>query len=465
MGFQSIKLNRIYFYVLFIIVILITIFSIILFQYNKIHNSINAKESILSQYYLPNLAIVSKLKQDLSLIGFKLEHQKPLESSLFSILYNYDQNNTFLNRLNKGSYREPLIESVFSRYKKKSSELQKLLIELTAVSHQASSLKSKDIESLLQSNHYLLEQFDRLNNRNAVTLSKQLSAIDKKQLENITHYSIAAFILCVFIIVIVIKLIRNLIKYNETLQSDLRTSHDSLESLVEKRTASLEASNRELEAYSYSIAHDLRTPLRGIIGFSQIVLEESRHSLSDDQIKMLTRVHSAGERMSSIIDEILKLSRLTRSELHQSKINLSDMVKCIIQNLESNLVTEHTVNWIIREDLSITGDKTLIHQCIENLISNAWKYSSKTLNSTIEIGSYIENNQTIYFVKDNGIGFSMEFANSIFDTFRRLHSTDDYEGTGIGLAIVKRVIDRHNGKVWATSELGKGATFYFYLGN
>ncbi len=220
--------------------------------------------------------------------------------------------------------------------------------------------------------------------------------------------------------------------------------------------------NRELESYSYSIAHDLRAPLRSVTSFSQIVLEDAKDKLTNDEKDNLNRVVAASVRMAELIDDILQLSRITREELSTERLNLSKLVERS-QHLLSSQSPHRKVKWEIQPDVVVTADPRLIERAIENLINNAWKYTSHTDNAEIAFGTLTKNHETIYFVRDNGAGFDMNYAHKLFATFQRLHSPREFTGSGVGLAIVLRVIQRHHGRIWGEGEVGKGATFYFTL--
>jgi light-regulated signal transduction histidine kinase (bacteriophytochrome) len=235
-----------------------------------------------------------------------------------------------------------------------------------------------------------------------------------------------------------------------------------LEELVTIRTADLEASNKELESYSYSIAHDLRAPLRSIVSFSQILQEDTKDKLTSEDLDNLHRVISAGKRMSRLIDDILELSRITRTELHYGTVNLSKLAHEILYRLR-HAHPEKQAQWTVHDNLVVNGDARLLEVALQNLIENAWKYTRDISPAQIEIGSEYIQGETAYFVKDNGVGFNMAHANKLFKPFHRLHTPQEFEGTGIGLATVQRIIQRHGGRVWSQSEKNKGATFYFTL--
>lgn len=227
-------------------------------------------------------------------------------------------------------------------------------------------------------------------------------------------------------------------------------------------TKKLEAANKELEAFSYSVSHDLRSPLRAISGFVRILLDDYEHLLDDEGKRICNIIQTNAIKMGQLIDDLLSFSRLIRSELHHTHIDMNSMVQTSIQELGSNYNLE-SYSFSIEDLPSASGDANMIKQVWINLISNALKYSSKSKKPKIEIGIKPESGPTIYFIRDNGVGFNMEYAHKMFGVFQRLHSANEFEGTGVGLAIVQRIINRHQGRVWAESELEKGAVFYFTL--
>jgi len=246
------------------------------------------------------------------------------------------------------------------------------------------------------------------------------------------------------------------------IEDELRHHQEHLEEQVAIRTRELEASNRELESFSYSIAHDLRAPLRSITSFSQIVLEDASGRLLPEEQQNLQRVVNAGKNMTEIIDDILELSRVSRLDLDRVPVDMSELaINCF--NYLRDSEPRADVNISIERELKAQGDRKLLNIMLYNLIGNAWKYTSKTTQAKIEFGITKQHDQIVYFVKDNGIGFDMKYSNKLFGVFQRLHKADDFEGTGIGLATVQRIVHRHGGKVWAKAEPNKGATFYFSL--
>ncbi|MCI0506127.1 MAG: PAS domain S-box protein [Gammaproteobacteria bacterium] len=250
----------------------------------------------------------------------------------------------------------------------------------------------------------------------------------------------------------------------KNIEKELEQYRSHLEELVAMRTAELEISNKELESYSYSIAHDLRAPLRGITGFSQILKDEARHKLEKEDMELLDRIVAAGKNMSELIDDILELSQFTRSKLHYESVNLTSLGNEIIMRLKQTQ-PDRELQWQVQENLLVTGDARLLEVALQNLIGNAWKYTRDQKPAQIQFGNQEYGNETIYYIKDNGVGFDMQYQNQLFKPFSRLHIMENFEGTGIGLATVQRIVQRHGGRVWAEGEDRKGATFYFTLRN
>ncbi len=250
-----------------------------------------------------------------------------------------------------------------------------------------------------------------------------------------------------------------------TLQEQNKTIIDDAESLelkVGERTKELAIANQELEAFSYSVSHDLRSPLRAIDGFSKALLEDYGHELDHTAHDYLKRVRKASQKMGELISSLLQLSRVTRKELKDTHFDLSSMIMSIVHQLQEQ-DPERIIDIQIQPEMYIMGDEQLIEVALDNLIGNAWKYSKYEKFPKIEIGYFVENGHTVYFVKDNGAGFDNKYAKNLFTAFQRLHSPEQFEGTGIGLATVFRIIQRHHGEIWANSILDEGATFCFTL--
>lgn len=246
-------------------------------------------------------------------------------------------------------------------------------------------------------------------------------------------------------------------------EEELRKYHEQLEDLVTKRTFELLAMNKELESFSYSASHDLRAPLRAMAGFSRIFLEDYGDQLDEVGKGYLLRIQGASQRMGELIDNMLKLARIARAELSVQTVNLSELVETIVAGLSQHQ-PERSVKVSIQDGLVAQGDRHLLTIALENLLGNAWKFTSKQSQARIEFGMLAAPaGERVYFVRDNGAGFDMQYVEKIFIPFQRLHLEKDYPGTGIGLSIVQRVVQRHAGRIWVEAEIGKGATFYFTL--
>jgi light-regulated signal transduction histidine kinase (bacteriophytochrome) len=214
--------------------------------------------------------------------------------------------------------------------------------------------------------------------------------------------------------------------------------------------------------FSYSVSHDLRTPLRSIEGFTAAILEDSAATLSGTSADYFQRVLSASRRMSQLIDAMLSLARLTKGELREKTMSLSDQAEVITQELQKK-DPARGVRFIIAKGVKARGDMDMLYTVLENLLDNAWKFTGKNPSATIEFGATQKECKTVYFVRDNGAGFMMQYADKLFQPFQRLHTPVEFPGIGIGLAMVKRIINRHGGRIWAEGVLEQGATFYFTL--
>lgn len=246
-------------------------------------------------------------------------------------------------------------------------------------------------------------------------------------------------------------------------EEKLKEHRDHLEELVSARTQALEHSNKELEAFSYSVSHDLRAPIRSINGFCQLLIEDYGELLDDTGKDYLRRTQNSALKMESLIASLLQLSKISRHEFIPHEYCLSDIVmEAITKNCEN---VDQSIETIVEPNIHCKGDIDLLSIALDNLISNAIKYSSKQTNPKIEFGLVkTEKSDRTYFIKDNGVGFDMKYADSVFVAFKRLHTDSEFPGTGVGLATVTRIINRHGGEIWVHSEEGNGTTFYFTLG-
>ena len=243
-------------------------------------------------------------------------------------------------------------------------------------------------------------------------------------------------------------------------EAEVRALNQDLEGRVAQRTAALTAANQELETFAYSVSHDLRAPLRAIDGFSQALLEDYAAKLDDEGRDSLRRVRKATQRMGQLIDDMLKLSRSTRGELAVEPVNLSLLGERIALELKRS-DRARNVQMRIAPDVTAHGDTRLLDSVLENLLSNAWKFTAGREDASIEFGVQAATPELVCYVRDNGVGFDMAYAGYLFVPFQRLHRPGEFAGNGVGLATAKRIIERHHGRIWAEGAVGRGATFYF----
>ena len=252
---------------------------------------------------------------------------------------------------------------------------------------------------------------------------------------------------------------RNLLERSLELSSqELMEANSKLRTVLDD----LAAVNRELEAFSYSVSHDLRAPLRGIDGFSQALLEDYADKIDAEGQNYLHRLRAASQRMGQLIDDLLNLSRVTRTEMNREEVDLCAIVRTLATEL-SQTDPKRNVEFVIEDRAVVTADLRLLRVVMGNLFDNAWKYTAKHPQARIEFGVTQHDGQSAYFVRDDGAGFDMAYADNLFGAFQRLHGSSEFEGTGIGLATVQRIIHRHGGRIWAEGAVEQGATFYFTL--
>lgn len=236
--------------------------------------------------------------------------------------------------------------------------------------------------------------------------------------------------------------------------------YDQMEERVEQRTLELQLANKELEAFSYSVSHDLRAPLRGIDGWSLALLEDNAPQLDEQGRIYIKTIRSETQRMGELIDDLLQLSRVARAELSARRVDLSSLSLRIVERL-NNEILPRKVTVVVQPDLSVYCDTNLMEIVLTNLLGNAFKFTGKTVNPVIEFGQSMMNGEKTFFIRDNGAGFDMTYAGKLFGAFQRMHKATDFPGTGVGLAIVQRIIHRHGGRIWAEAEVDRGAVFYF----
>jgi len=317
------------------------------------------------------------------------------------------------------------------------------------------------VEESLPAQNDLLQQYDAF-----LDFERNLSIVAANDARETYNNSFITMILLGGI-VILISLVISIYVIRTTIRAEKRLQQVNtlLENRVEVRTAELKRINKELESFSYAVSHDLRAPIRSMIGFSQALLEDYADKLDAEGKDFLQRICNAGANMNQLIDALLKLSRLTQARLNIQKISISDIATSIMEEIQSEQPDLH-VKFVIEKNLTAWFDVSLLRIALLNLFTNAIKFSQTKANPLIEFGSLAGPNGTqIFYVRDNGVGFDMQYADRLFGAFQRLHSSAEFEGMGIGLATVARIIHRHHGKIWAEAEVGKGATIYFTLNN
>jgi PAS domain S-box-containing protein len=240
------------------------------------------------------------------------------------------------------------------------------------------------------------------------------------------------------------------------------TERRQAEELLAQQKTQLQEAYKAMEAFSYSVSHDLKAPLRTLNGFSQAILEDYGDKLDAKGKEHLTYIKEAAQLMARLIDDLLNLSHISQVEINLDKVNLSELAKSVADGIKATQ-PERSAEFIIAPQLVVDGDRDLLLILLTNLLENSWKFSSKCAQSRIEVGRNMKDGKPVYFVKDNGAGFDMKYADKLFSPFRRLHTREEFPGDGIGLALSQRIIRRHGGRIWAKSEIGKGATFYFTL--
>ncbi len=245
-------------------------------------------------------------------------------------------------------------------------------------------------------------------------------------------------------------------------QTEVQRMNADLEARVAQRTQQLEAANRELESFAYAVSHDLRAPLRSLSGFSQILRESAPAGLDDKSLHYLRRIQESSQRMSNLIDDLLGLSRISRAELNTRPANLSQIASEAAAAVRERY-PNRAVELAIEVDMGVHGDTRLLRIAMENLLDNAWKYTAHANPARIEVGFEDTIEGPVYYVRDNGVGFDMQYAGKLFAPFQRLHAESKFPGTGIGLVTVQRIIARHGGRVWVDAKPDEGAAFYFTL--
>jgi len=315
------------------------------------------------------------------------------------------------------------------------------------------------IEQAFSAQQDAFSQMDKLFALQRRTATAALVTIHK----NYQFITNLTFISGLVIIVLGSLIAAAVIRHNNQQLGLIQQYQNHLEEQVSMRTRELETMNKELRSYSHSLAHDLRTPVRAVMSFSQILRDDLKDVLTEEQVCDFNRIISASDRMHTLIDDILNLSRITRSELQLTEVDISELATQITHELTA-AYPHHPVSYEIQPGLKVRGDSTLIRILLDNLLSNAWKFTQHTISPHVSVGGEIHGTATTFYVRDNGVGFESAYQEKIFQPFQRLHRHDEFPGSGVGLAIVDRVIHRHQGQIWVDAAPGVGATFYFTLG-
>lgn len=299
-----------------------------------------------------------------------------------------------------------------------------------------------------------------------VTTISQRNAAAREQVHSSIALTVFQGLLTLAFAALLIRQLRSLEKRSQELQrarDEIFVLNGELEERVRQRTAQLEAANQELEAFSYSVSHDLRSPLKSINGFSHLLERTLKDPLGEKAAHYLSRIRSGVEQMGELIDGLLSLAQLSRDKLQFSEVDLAAIARNVMQEHREHDPQRNALV-LVQEAMLATGDRRLLSVILQNLLGNAWKFTSRCELARIEVGSQTTAaGETVYFVRDNGAGFDMAYAPKLFGTFQRLHSPSDFAGTGIGLATVRRVVERHGGRVWAEGKVGEGAIFHFTL--
>lgn len=345
------------------------------------------------------------------------------------------------------------------------SQRTALLSQQTALLSNSQLILKRQQGEIEAGKSVLSDQQKRIDSQNA-SITRQTKVLEEQNVTIAAQESIQRFLILIILLFLglsyaIYRSYRIKQRSNRQLREKekliIRLNQDLLE-----RAAALETANKELEAFSYSVSHDLRAPLRSIDGFSQAIIEDYADEVDERGKDYLRRVRSAAQRMANLIDDMLNLSRVTRNEMVFQEIDLSGMAKDIAENLRK-LQPERRVEFIIQPGITARGDEHLIRIALENLFNNAWKYTSKHPTARIEFGSRHADGKRVCFVKDDGAGFDMKYAQKLFGAFQRMHTREEFSGTGVGLATVQRIIHRHGGTIWAESEVEKGSTFHFSI--
>jgi signal transduction histidine kinase len=377
-----------------------------------------------------------------------------------SILNNQSQ---LLNR--QQEKLETQIQKIWQQQSVYNIQSKELLTQKTELEKGNGLLQDQIIEINRQKSEIAHQKFE-LSSKSEV-LSEQGSTIHRQR--NLVYLLIIIIVLVVILVLTIFYAYKSKQKLNKELETrvrertnDLNVLNEQLEDRVALRTKQLEAANKELEAFAYSVSHDLRAPLRAISGFTKILAEDYSEKIEEEGQRVCNVIQNETTRMGQLIDDLLAFSRLSRTSMQNSFTDMNELVKQVFEEIKKQY-DNFEVDFQVEELLPGTFDQNLMRQVWVNLISNAFKFSSKKERIEIKVGCIRKENEVIYFIEDKGAGFDMKYADKLFGVFQRLHNMKEFQGTGVGLAIVQRIIHRHGGRVWAESEINKGAKFYFSL--
>ncbi len=454
------------------------------------------KDNIVKQHLkiMPNMILLGGSVVDVAELysegQIKLQdlqkHIKNLDSNLIQleniIAIKSNEVNVNKDSLNKQTLKiqkqQNILDLQSQLLKKRENDLLSKSIQIYQ-QEEIFNLQSKNIleqtKELKKGNELLRSQKQNILDQKSEMLSQ--TKILNQQDQQIHQQRNVMYLLIVIIILVVITVLSVLFGYlskkrlNKELEStviELKVAkekinllNETLEERVKIRTEQLEDAYNEMEAFTYSVSHDLRAPIRAIDGFSHLLLLDNIN-LEPETVRLLNVICDSSRNMGKLIDDLLSFSRIGRANISLVPINMKDILNAVLAQLNrENLTINTTIN--IKELKDTAGDSVLLEQIWTNLIRNAVKFSSKKENPLIEIGSYVNKKEVVYYIKDNGVGFEMKYVDKLFGVFQRLHSSDEYEGTGIGLAIVRKALIRQGGRVWAESTLGEGASFFFAL--
>ncbi len=411
-----------------------------------------------TNYHMPSLHHLNILAREINLLEAHFMHIKynlPVNpSTLPQVGYLIDRHLKALLKIQDEAGNQDFHNRVMSLEQKTLPLLKPLL------ANNSGYFQHENTQNLLNSINLILHQLLRLHQKENAQLIEKHNVNTREDIVKILASLGIVLIIGVVFTLKILRSIRKILQQQKETENQLRELNENLESRVKERTHALETSNRELEAYSYSIAHDLRTPLRSIVSFSQLVKQDAAEKLNEEESSNLQRVIRAGQHMAELIDDILALGRVSRLKFSRKELDLSAMAEQVIKQLQQ-AEPDRSITVDIEPGLNVQGDPQLVEQLLTNLLGNAWKYTRLQSQAHIEFKRSEEQAESVFVVRDNGVGFDPKYAGQLFKPFHRLHQRKDFDGSGIGLATVQRIIQRHGGRIWAKAEPGKGAEFFF----